>query len=76
MSQGPGCVERGCGKSTREEMQGEQGWVKVQAEGEQGGKQEVVSKEISIRIIVTCGHDSGRYWLVHVGEVCNAWTFF
>ena len=38
-------------------MKGEQGQVIVQVEGERGSSGEVVSKEISVQIIVACGHD-------------------
>ena len=58
MSHRPDCVEQGCDKSTKEETKREQGRVIVQAEGRRGGNREVVRKEISIRILVACGHDN------------------
>ena len=64
MSHGPGCggeavvrVQGTGQKENKVETKGEQSWVIVQAGAGAGGNREVVSKEISVRIIVACSHD-------------------
>ena len=44
-------------KENKVETKGEQGREIVQAGGGRGGNREVVSKEISVRILVAYGHD-------------------
>ena len=64
MSHGPGCggkaVVRVQGRGRKEDKvktKGERGRVIVQEGGGRGSNGEVVSKEISVRILVAYGHD-------------------
>ena len=62
MSHGPDCVGEAMVRVQEERQKGNKGprdRVIVQAGGKRGSNGEVVSKEISILIIVACGHDKG-----------------
>ena len=56
MSHGPGCEGPGCDESARKETKGEQKEdIRVQQGGTVGSSK---GKGKSVRIIVTCGHDT------------------
>ena len=58
MSHRPGCVGQAVVKVQRGKTKGEQSRGDSSGRRERGSNREVVSKEISVRIIVTCGHDT------------------